>query len=126
MQTAELAKAAKPTKNGKGRPLNGSSADHDLDVRELLTALRAVKDGDFTVQLPGDWTGLGGKVADVFNDIVAANRKMAEELERVGQSVGKQGKTKQRVRGERRAGAWGEMENSVNTLIEDLVWPTAE
>ena len=51
---------------------------------------------------------------------------MARELERVGTVVGKQGKTRQRVRFGSPAGAWGEMETSVNTLIDDLLWPTTE
>ena len=51
---------------------------------------------------------------------------MASELERVGTVVGKQGKTRQRVKFGRSSGAWGEMETSVNTLIDDLLWPTTE
>ena len=51
---------------------------------------------------------------------------MAQQLERVGQRVGKEGKTKQRVRFGLSSGAWGEMESSVNTLIDDLLWPTTE
>ena len=102
------------------------AGDQSIDLRELLRALRAVRDGDFSVRLPGDWGGIGGKIADTFNDIVTTNDRLATELERVGQSVGKQGKTRQRVRGDRQRGAWGAMEVSVNTLIDDLVWPTAE
>ena len=45
-----------------------------LDRRELLRALQQVRDGDFSVQLPGDWTGIDGKIADTFNEIVAANQ----------------------------------------------------
>jgi HAMP domain-containing protein len=104
------------------RPQSESSAH----TSELLRALLAVRDGDFTVRLPGDWVGLDGKVADTVNDIVSANHRMAAELARVGQEVGKQGRTRQRVRFDRSAGAWGRMEESVNTLIDDLVWPTAE
>src|SRR3982751_5143714 len=100
--------------------------DHPAELRELLLALQSVRHGDFSVQLPGDWTGLYGKVADTFNDIVHSNRRLSDELSRVGQSVGKQGKTRQRLRADRRSGAWGEMESSVNTLIDDLLWPTAE
>src|SRR5262245_63097140 len=113
MQTYETAKTAKPRTNGNSAP----QTEHPLDARALLAALRAMRDGDFTVQLPGDWVGLPGKIADTFNEIAAANRKMAEELERVGQAVGKQGKTRQRVRLDRRAGAWAGMENSVNNLV---------
>src|SRR5687768_9287945 len=96
------------------------------EVTQLLSALQAVRDGDFSVRLPGHWTGVEGKIADTFNEIVAANAKMAGELERVGMVVGKQGKTRQRVKFPRSTGAWGEMETSVNTLIDDLLWPTHE
>ena len=75
--------------------------------RALLDALQAVADGDFSVRLPGDWTGVEGKIADCFNDIVAANQKMAKELARVGQAVGREGKTRQRMRFDRSDGALG-------------------
>ncbi|HTI88825.1 MAG TPA: HAMP domain-containing protein, partial [Alphaproteobacteria bacterium] len=83
-----------------------------------------MRGGDFTVRLPGNQTGLVGKIADTFNDIVAANERMASQLERVGSVVGKDGKTRHRVKFGIAYGAWGEMENSVNTLIDDLLWPT--
>src|ERR1700742_3240957 len=95
-------------------------------LSELLRALQAVQEGDFSVRLPGDWTGIEGKIADTFNGIVASNAAIAHELERVGTVVGKQGKTRQRVKFGRSSGAWGEMEASVNTLIDDLLWPTTE
>src|SRR5512139_364160 len=97
-----------------------------VDIRQLLRALQSVRDGDFTVRLPTDRTGLAGKLADTFNDIVAQNQRLARELERAGREVGKEGRTRHRLSSERRAGAWGEMETSVNTLIDDLVWPTSE
>jgi len=96
------------------------------ELSELLRVLQAVRDGDFSVRLPGDWTGLEGKIADTFNEIVASNARMASELERVGTVVGKQGQTRQRVKFGRPTGSWGEMEASVNTLIDDLLWPTTE
>ena len=43
---------------------------------------------------PGAWVGVEGKLADTFNDIVAANQQMAQELRRVGQVVGKEGRTR--------------------------------
>jgi HAMP domain-containing protein/CheY-like chemotaxis protein/signal transduction histidine kinase len=97
-----------------------------FDLAELLEALQSMRNGDFSVRLPGDWTDLGGKIADTFNDIVAANARMAKELALVGQVVGKKGKAQQRVKFDRTSGSWGEMESSVNTLIEDLLWPTTE
>ncbi len=50
---------------------------------------------------------------------------MAQELEHVGQVVGREGKTRTRVGLGLASGAWGGMETSVNLLIDDLLWPTA-
>ena len=104
---------------------DGASGSHGFGLRELLQALQAMRIGDFTVRLPGDQIGIKGKIADVFNEIVAANERMAEELEHVGQVVGREGKTRTRVKFGVQSGAWGEMETSVNNLIDDLLWPTA-
>ena len=92
----------------------------------ILQAMQTMKDGDFSVRLPVTWVGLPGKIADSFNEIVTANEQMALELKRVGQAVGKEGKTRERIRVERRRGAWDDMEVSVNTLVEDLLRPTTE
>jgi len=109
-------------------PRSGADADLPLglDRSQLLLALQRVRAGDFTVQLPGDWSGLDGKIADTFNEIIAANEKMAFELRRVGHVVGKQGKTRERARFDLKRGAWGEMEDSVNTLVDDLLRPTTD
>ncbi|MDQ2953437.1 MAG: HAMP domain-containing protein, partial [Pseudomonadota bacterium] len=95
-------------------------------MTELLQALQAIKTGDFSVRMAGDSVGIEGKIADTFNEIVTANQRMSKQLERVGQVVGREGKTKQRVKFGLSSGAWGEMESSVNTLIDDLLWPTTE
>ncbi len=97
-----------------------------VDLSVILAALHTMRDGNFSVRLPGSWTGLPGKIADAFNEIVAANQQMTEELRRVGQVVGKEGKTRERTRFHKSRGAWGEMELSVNALVEDLLRPTAE
>jgi HAMP domain-containing protein/CheY-like chemotaxis protein/signal transduction histidine kinase len=105
--------------NGHGR-----AGDDAVDVQALLDALQAVRVGDFSVRLPSDQVGLAGKVADAFNEIVAANERMAQQLEQVGQVVGREGRTRKRVRFGLALGAWGDMEGSVNALIDDLLWPT--
>ncbi|MGB9491791.1 MAG: HAMP domain-containing protein [Terriglobales bacterium] len=107
--------------NGHSRP---EAAPAELVA--ILTSLQTMRDGDFSVRLPGSWEGISGKIADTFNDIVAANQQMAQELKRVGQVVGKQGKTRERTRFRGSRGAWGEMEMSVNTLVDDLLRPNTE
>src|ERR1051326_1116674 len=99
---------------------NGADSDSGADLRNLLNALQAVRVGDFSVRLPVDQTGLIGKISDVFNDIVAANERMAQQLEHVGEMVGREGKTRHRVKFGLSHGSWGDMETSVNTLIDDL------
>ncbi len=101
--------------NGKPDPL-----------QDLLHALQAMRAGDFSVRMTGDPLGIEGKIADTFNEIVAANQRMAQQLERVGQVVGREGKTRQRVKFDLSSGSWADMEGSVNTLIDDLLWPTRE
>src|SRR5258708_40114823 len=68
------------------------------DLSAILASLQTMRSGDFSVRLPGSWTGLAGKIADTFNDIVAVNKHMARELKRVGQVAGKEGKTRERAR----------------------------
>ena len=43
------------------------------DRLALLAALQAMRRGDFSVRLPGDQTGIDGKIADTFNEIVASS-----------------------------------------------------
>src|SRR6478752_6743127 len=121
---AALAKAA-DAQPANAKPANGGSTV-PFDLNNLLYALQAMKVGDFSVRMAGDQLGIEGKIADAFNEIVAANERMAKQLERVGQVVGREGNTRQRLRLGLSGGAWGEMEASVNTLIDDLLWPTRE
>ncbi|TAY62860.1 HAMP domain-containing protein, partial [Rhizobium ruizarguesonis] len=94
------------------------------DASALLEVLVAVRRGDFSVRMRSDLTGLTGKVADALNDIIAANQRMAQQLEHVGQVVGRDGRTSTRVRFGLSDGSWSEMEGSINGLIDDLLWPT--
>jgi HAMP domain-containing protein/CheY-like chemotaxis protein/predicted transcriptional regulator len=105
------------------RPVDGGASP---ELYDLLNALQSMRVGDFSVRMAGGQVGLLGKIADTFNEIVAANERMAQQLERVGQVVGREGKTRQRVKFGLSHGAWAEMESSVNTLIDDLLWPTRE
>ncbi|ANW01392.1 hybrid sensor histidine kinase/response regulator [Bradyrhizobium icense] len=110
-----VAKPKPPTTNGTSDPM-----------QDLLHALQAMRAGDFSVRMTGDHLGIEGKIADTFNEIVASNQRMAQQLEHVGQVVGREGKTRQRVKFDLSSGSWADMEGSVNTLIDDLLWPTRE
>src|SRR5262245_12253793 len=92
----------------------------------LLRGLLALKKGEFGLRLPDEWTGLAGKVADAFNQAMETNQRMARELQRLSRVVGKEGKIQQRGSLGDVGGAWDTMIGCVNTLIEDLVYPSTE
>jgi HAMP domain-containing protein/signal transduction histidine kinase/CheY-like chemotaxis protein len=96
------------------------------ELKLLLQGLLAAKRGNFAVRLPDTWTGIHGKLADTFNEVLEMNEMMAAELERVGRVVGKEGKITQRARFKLIGGSWTGMLDSINGMIDDLVRPTSE
>ncbi|OKH16128.1 hybrid sensor histidine kinase/response regulator [Fischerella major NIES-592] len=98
----------------------------NLDLRQLLRTLSAVKKGDFSARMPIDQTGMAGKIADTLNDIIEQNERLTAELQRIGNVVGKEGKISERASLGNVRGGWSACVDSVNTLITDLVQPTAE
>jgi HAMP domain-containing protein/signal transduction histidine kinase/CheY-like chemotaxis protein len=95
-------------------------------TRTLLGSLTDLKKGNTQAELPHDWTGLFGKVADAFNDVVAENVRMSQELARLSRVVGKEGKLKERAAMPSAGGFWRDSAESINSLISDLVHPTSE
>src|ERR1700747_2046170 len=89
-----------------------------VDSTTLLAALTALKKGDFSVRLPQEWTGMAGKVADTFNDVVEMHDRMAHELKRVSQVVGREGKLAQQAALSGARGSWSQAVDSVNSLID--------
>ncbi|HVJ23664.1 MAG TPA: HAMP domain-containing protein, partial [Burkholderiales bacterium] len=97
-----------------------------LDRGELLKSLRAFKRGDFSVRMPLNLTGIDGEIAQTFNDVVELEEAKATEIARVADQVGKEGQTAQRMNLPGAAGAWGEVLESINTLINDMAYPMTE
>src|SRR5580765_8880406 len=110
-----------------GVPL-GARRENGVDsfAKELLDALLALRDGKFAVRLPSDLTGLSGKIADAFNDIATVSDRRVGETARVSRAVGKEGKLKKRMNVPGAVGGWADEVAAINTLIDDLVWPTTE
>ncbi|HEY1816038.1 MAG TPA: response regulator [Kofleriaceae bacterium] len=84
------------------------------------------RDGDFSARMPSDLTGIDGKIADVVNDLLAVSERRSAETARVCRVVGKEGKLKERMRVPGAGGGWADEVAALNTLIDDLVWPTTE
>jgi PAS domain S-box-containing protein len=105
----------------QGSATNGNDAN--AFAHDLLHTLQAIRGGDFSVRMAGNQGGVAGEIAEALNAITAANQRIVHQLGRVGEDVGREGKTTQRVKFAPSTGAWGELEASINTLIDDLVWP---
>src|SRR5262245_29669566 len=103
-----------------------ATAPTELDNRNLLAALRAFRKGEFSVRLPIGLSGIDGEIADAFNDVVELNERMAREFQRLGDAVGKEGKIGHRAKLPNATGSWAATIETVNSLIADMVQPTAE
>jgi len=92
----------------------------------LLEALQAAKEGDFSVRLPDQETGVLSQIYRAFNDVIALNENEAQEIVRVGRQVGREGRMTERAALKGASGAWAESVQGINQLIEDLARPTTE
>ena len=97
-----------------------------LDRRQILNALKAFKNGDFSVRIENNYDGLDSQIADTFNQIVELNDQVTREFERLSRVVGKDGKISERGHVRNATGKWESAVHSVNQLIEDMVQPVAE
>ena len=98
----------------------------DAFSRQLLVAMYSFREGNFGVRLPHDLTGVEGKIADAFNDLVTLAERRARETARVSHTVGREGKLKQRMSVPGASGGWADEVSAINTLIDDFVFPTNE
>src|SRR6476659_64732 len=113
----------------EGLPGNGTAStplDSDQFSRALLSAMLSFRAGDFAARMPADLVGVEGKIADAFNDVVALSERRAKETARVTRAVGREGKLRQRMTVAGVVGGWSHEVEAINTLIDDLVWPTTE
>ncbi|EXX86539.1 diguanylate cyclase [Paenibacillus darwinianus] len=97
-----------------------------LDMGELLNALMALKKGNFSHRMPYNYTGVAGKVADTFNEIVDIQESFVNEVQTVARVVGKEGMLSRRFVHKNMGGAWERTIESLNGLVVDLIQPTSE
>ncbi len=105
---------------------NGAQTFSESDLDSLLGALRAAREGDFSVRLTPAGKGKMAEIARAFNDLQARNGQMSGELVRVGKIIGREGRMTERARLKDAGGAWATSVDSLNSLIDDLVRPTTE
>src|SRR6187455_2559776 len=120
--------ADKANGNGSKSHKNGNNGSIDeIDNYELLRLLLEVKEGNFSVRMPGDKLGISGKICDTLNGIIQLNEALVEELTKARNTIGLKGHLNHRVELPRFAkGSWASGVESINSLISDLVHPTIE
>ncbi|HEY4065328.1 MAG TPA: HAMP domain-containing protein, partial [Burkholderiaceae bacterium] len=92
----------------------------------LLAAIVSFRDGDFSHRLPADWDGIDAQIAAAFNQTIAHEAQISAEVARLSATVGKEGRLRQRMSLPGSLGGWAVKVDSINTLMDDLVRPTAE
>src|SRR4029077_3640674 len=64
------------------------AADYEWDhARQLLVAVLAFRDGDFSVRLPANWKGTEALIAEAFNQTLAHEERIAQEVARLSITV---------------------------------------
>jgi HAMP domain-containing protein/signal transduction histidine kinase/CheY-like chemotaxis protein len=124
--TARAATSRSTAASATGTPpsADGAGSVEALALAELTAALAAVRDGDFKTRL--NVRGPGAEAAIVFNELAARNEHLAKELERVRRVVGRDGRLNERLRPGPGGGSWAASIDAANSLVDDLVRPTAE
>ena len=107
-------------------PIESPKENRDAHLRLILGGIVAFRDGDFSVRLPTHWADTEGQIAVAFNQLIAQKQGISLEVTRLSETVGKEGRLKQRMRLPGAIGGWAAEADSINTLIDDLVRPTTE
>jgi len=123
---SKRAGASKPAARAESEVQAPSAESGASRSRQILSALLAFRDGDFSVRLPGDWDGTDGQIATTFNQITSQEARIAAEVARLSATVGKEGRLKHRMTLPGALGGWADKVDAINTLLDDLVRPTAE
>ncbi|WP_456114934.1 HAMP domain-containing protein [Streptomyces kaniharaensis] len=113
-------------RSAAGRRANHGRGAEPAELRKLLSALTAMRDGNFRrrLTLPGD--GPLAEIAAVFNEVAERNQHLTGELARVRRAVGREGRLNERLETGAGEGAWMAAVDNCNALIDDLARPMAE
>ena len=95
-------------------------------LNRLLTALEAMRDGNFRKRLTVSGDGVMAEIAAVYNEVADRNLHLTGELSRVRRVVGREGKLTERLETGATEGSWAAAIDASNALVDDLVRPVSE
>src|ERR687889_2357175 len=119
------ANGAARTATGQPSAANGAGVEPAV-LEEILDALVAARDGDFSKRLSRRRRGLLGEIGAAYNELVTMNARMEKEMSRMRRVIGREGRMDQRASLGSAGGGWESSVESLNALIDDLVRPTTE
>ncbi|MET9154039.1 HAMP domain-containing protein [Streptomyces griseoflavus] len=112
------------SKPGKAR--GGTTTVDSASLNRLMTALVAMRDGNFRKRLTVSGDGVMSEIAAVFNEVADRNLHLTGELARVRRMVGREGKLTERLETGASQGSWATAIDHSNALVDDLVRPVSE
>ncbi|MBL1100385.1 HAMP domain-containing protein [Streptomyces coffeae] len=112
-------------KGGRSRS-NGTTEVETAALNRLLTAMMAMRDGNFRKRLTVSGEGVMSEIAAVFNEVADRNLQLTGELTRVRRVVGREGKLTERLETGACEGQWAAAIDASNALVDDLVRPVSE
>src|SRR5688500_2198829 len=95
--------------------LDDGTGPGELDLRELLRVLTALRNGDFSPRLAGGESGLGGEIARTLNEILEMEAGICAELGRVAGEIG-QGELGGEAELPELAGEWRQLARRFNLM----------
>jgi HAMP domain-containing protein len=105
---------------------NGTTTVDTAALNRLLTALEAMRDGNFRKRLTVSGDGVMAEIAAVYNEVADRNLHLTGELSRVRRMVGREGKLTERLETGASEGSWAAAIDASNALVDDLVRPVSE
>ncbi|CAM5745806.1 putative Hybrid signal transduction histidine kinase J [Streptomyces afghaniensis 772] [Streptomyces afghaniensis] len=94
------------------------------DLRPLLAAMTAARDGDFT-KVPETGHGMVAELTAVYNQIMDRSVHFTTEVRRVRRELVRHGRLDERLSASPGQGLWTSRVNDVNQLLDALVAPAA-
>src|SRR5690242_16511343 len=91
MESDELSEGIENGNNGSVATLD-APVSRDEHLSEILKAIVAFRDGDFSVRLPLEWSGIDGRIAEAFNQTIIQEDHVSREIARLSIAVGKEGR----------------------------------
>ncbi|CAN2048048.1 methyl-accepting chemotaxis protein WspA [Candidatus Magnetomoraceae bacterium gMMP-1] len=101
---------------------NMNSGEYKQFVNELLSALKSMKNGDFSVQMPDEL----GEIAKVFNEITHNSQMLSDEFIKLDRIISDEGTLNARVSAGSLKGSWHEIADSANSIMDNLARPINE